>query len=112
MRTIGRLANAIVAGIAHLIGVLASIVGIVVGIPIIVWGVSRCWSLVDSRHLTSFSNIGGILGLLFFGFMTLLAIGEWLDPFDLRDVPIQGGSGDMRTAEPDDLEDAGIFGGH
>jgi hypothetical protein len=110
MRAIGRLANAIVTGVLRVLGGLALLVGIVIAVPTFGWGFRKFWSLVDGAHPTSLRSVAGYAGLLFVGLLALAAIGEWLDPFDWRDLPVKGGSGDMRTADADDLKDGGIFG--
>jgi hypothetical protein len=84
MKAIGKVANFLVAVFeTFLVGIL-KVIGFVIGVVCVVFGVTECWSLIDGAHLGTLKSIGGIVGLTFVIVMTLNAIGDVLDPFEVK----------------------------
>ena len=111
MRWIGRAANLIVDVIVKTVTwifyVALFVFALVTLPPVFV----RFWSWIDWSNIGSLRSLAGIAVVGFFGFMTLVAVGEFLDPFDISSLKPQSGGGKMRTANRDDLREGGLFGG-
>jgi len=116
LRAIGKGANWIVAIIVMAITLVLRAALAIFTVFFAVELLREMWSLIDPAHLDSLKSVGGIAGLFVMGVLILATIGELLDPFELlealRGAKLETGSGDMRIAEPGDLKDSGIFGGH
>jgi hypothetical protein len=115
LRAIGKGAHWIVAIIVTVMMWVVRVIFAVITVILTIHLVRDLWSMIDPAHLNSLKSIGGIAGLFATGVVILATIGDVLNPLDLieaiRDAKLEGGSGDMRIAEPSDLKDGGIFGG-
>ena len=107
MKAIGRLANFLVAVVETFLVGLLKVIGFVVGAVFVLYGLSEFWSIIDGSHLGSLRSIGGIVGLTFVIVMTLSAIGEFLDPFDLMNFTDTNDGAKKATRA--DLRKAGLI---
>lgn len=107
MKAIGRLANILVGIVETLVVGILKVIGFVIGVACIVFGLHKSWSLIDGAHLGTLRSIGGIVWLTFTVVMTLSAIGELLDPFDFMNFTDTGDG--AKKAKRADLRKAGLI---
>jgi hypothetical protein len=111
MRWIGRAANLLVDLIIKTVSWIFHAALFLFALVTVPLAFKTFWSWIDWSHLGSLPSLAGMAAIGFFGFMTLLAVGEFLDPFDISSLKPQSGGGKMRTANRDDLRGGGLFGG-
>jgi hypothetical protein len=107
MKTIGSVANLLVAIIETSIVGLLKLIGFLISAACVLYGLRECWSMIDGSHLGSLRSIGGIVGLTFVIVMTLGAIGELLDPFDFMNLADSNDGAKKATRA--DLRKAGLI---
>jgi hypothetical protein len=107
MRAIGKIANFLVGVFETLLfGVLRG-VGFVIGVICLVLVFAQFWSMIDGSHLGTLRSIAGIVGLTFAVIMTLSAIGEFLNPLELK--PFMDSDEGATKATRADLRKAGLI---